>query len=638
MKKFLLAMAAFGSLSISFDASAATRMTLHEEFTGENCPPCASTNPGFWDLCNGSGNPSKLIHISYMVPIPSEGWYCNRTTPIYTARDSYYSVPFAPYGRFDGHVPDASASSPGHPYYFTQADIDAEAAIASPFTITVTSAWDGTYANIITTVTITCDASGAWTGSGTTPNVKLRAALIKTDDFATSPGTNGETHFENVVQAMYPDVNGTTLPTSWMAGESHTYTITGAVPTWLDKSQNPYMVVWIQDENDKSIAQAAKGAPLTLAVDASATAAPGKACAASASSSVTPVVTIKNTGTNPLNSATVYYKFDGGTMASVPWSGTLTAGATATVAIPATSLTAGSHTFYDSVANPNSMADVNVVNNANTVNEMIINTTSNALPQSNDFESALPANWSFYDENGNGKNFTVATVTPHTGGSGAKAAKHDNFNYSSGEENLIIIPTPTTSANSKLVFWVAYAQYSSENDKLEVVYSTDCGSGWTSLFNKSGSALATRTDTTAAFTPKANQWRREVVDISSVPTGATLAFKATSNFGNNLYIDDVNMLDATAVENVNVANMDISIHPNPTSGEAVLAFSLVKESTVSVQLVDITGRVVSNIAAGKMGKGAQTININTSAISAGIYNVVIRTEEGITTERLSVTK
>src|SRR4051812_7788085 len=103
MKKVLLAAAAITTLSMS--ASAQTRMTLHEEFTGENCPPCASTNPGFWALCDGSGNPSKLIHISYMVPIPSSGFYCNRTRDIYNRVDRYYGINFAPDGRYDGHIP-----------------------------------------------------------------------------------------------------------------------------------------------------------------------------------------------------------------------------------------------------------------------------------------------------------------------------------------------------------------------------------------------------------------------------------------------------------------------------------------------------------------------------------------------------
>lgn len=635
MKNFLLTAAALATLSMS---ASAQRMTIHEEFTGENCPPCASTNPGFWDLCNGAGNPSKLIHISYMVPIPSAGWYCNRTTAIYTARDAYYSVPFAPYGRYDGHVPNATTSSPGHPGYFTQADIDAEAAIPDSFTITMTSAWDATYSNIITTVNVTCVT--AWSGSGTTPNVVLHTALIKTDDFATSPGTNGETHFENVVQGMYPSVSGTTIPGTWTAGMTQTYTITAAVPSWVDKSQNPYMVSWIQDNNDKHIAQAAKSAFLTLDVDAATSVSASKFCAAAASTSVASVITLKNTGVNPLTSADIYYKYDAGTIsAPIHWTGTLAAGATTTVAIPATTLTAGTHTLYDSVAAPNASADVNVINNGSTGAILVLNSTPGALPMSNDFEAAtMPANWTYYDANGNGQNFATAAATAHTGTTGSKAAKHNNFVYSSGEANYIIVPTPTLTSISKLTFWVAYAQYSSENDQLEVVYSSDCGANWTSVFSKSGSTLKTVPAQTTAFTPTAAQWRKETVDLSTVPAGALVAFRATSNYGNNLYVDDVNIANVAGVEELTAANAAISIHPNPATDMATLTFNLAKTSSVQVQVVDVAGRVLSVAANSTMTAGKQEVKISTADLAAGLYNVVVRTENGVFTQPLSVAK
>ncbi len=44
MKKQLLILS-FATLSVIGSAQT-TRMSLYEEFTGENCGPCASTNPG----------------------------------------------------------------------------------------------------------------------------------------------------------------------------------------------------------------------------------------------------------------------------------------------------------------------------------------------------------------------------------------------------------------------------------------------------------------------------------------------------------------------------------------------------------------------------------------------------------------
>ncbi len=638
MKKILLTVAALATTLLSANAQ---RMTLHEEFTGENCPPCASTNPGFWDLCNGGTNPSKLIHISYMVPIPSAGWYCNRQTAMYTWRDSYYSVPFAPYGRYDGHVPNPTASSPGHPGYFTQADIDAEAAVPTSFNMSVVSTWtDATCSAIQSVVTIT--STSAWTG--TTPY--LRTMLVKTDHFASAPGTNGETDFENVVQAVYPSGGawGTSIPTSWPASTTNTYTITGTVPSYVDKSENPRIVVFIQDDGSatKAIAQAAQSPVLTLPLDAGMTSLPSTFCVTGTSGSVAPSVTLKNTGTTALTSATIYYKIDGGTMMSTPWTGSLAAGATEVVALPASTLSTGGHTLYDSVADPNAAADVNVLNNASSTAFLVQSNTAASLPLTTGFESGIPANWTLFDANGNGKNLATATVTNHATG-GSKAIKHDNYNYAAGEENYCILPTPTISGTTTLEFWLAHAQYSSSySDKLEVVYSTDCGDSWTSIWSQTGSTLATTAATTSAFSPtSASQWAARVVNVTSVPTGALVAFRATSDYGNNVYIDDINMhagAASTAVAPITSASANAAVYPNPAVNEATLSFTLANTSSVQVQVVDELGRVLNTVANETMNAGAQKVVINTSALATGIYNVVVRTEQGTFTQHLSVVK
>lgn len=645
MKKLLLAAVALSTLSLN--AGAATRMTLHEEFTGENCPPCASTNPDFWALCNGSSNPSKLIHISYMVPIPSAGWYCDRTTAIYTSRDSYYSVPFAPYGRYDGHVPDpgcSSGSSAGHPGCFTQADIDAEAAIASPFTIAITTSWDATFSNINTSITITCP--GGWSGSGSSPSVKLRTALIKTDDFASPPGSNGETHFENVVQAMYPDVNGTTLPTTWAVGESHTYPLTCAVPTWVDKTQSPYIVAWIQDDNDKSIQQAAKGTPLpSPAVDVAANSATGPTglICATGTYTVSHTTVIKNTGTSPLTSATVYYQIDGGSWSNVPWSGSLAAGATATVSIPATVTVGGMsdyHIILDSVAMPNGTADVNPANALTGVAFFIQNSTAVALPYSTGFEST---DTSFYVVGVSGRVGTYTNSTTPPGHTGTHTLAYELGFLSDNAVSLVVLPENfdlTAPSSTAISYWVAYAQMATTNtDLLEVVYSTDCGGSWNPLSSMTPTATLTASTSTLQIPNAATQYKKYYTTFSGVPAGTTtVGFRCTRHGGNSMWVDDINIKSTVAVTNVNNITADLSVYPNPAKDEANVSFSLNGTSDVSVQIVDNLGRVVNNVTNEKMDAGVHTLTVNTTNLPTGIYNVIVNTNGGMFTEKLSVIK
>src|SRR5688572_23179138 len=69
MKKNLLAftLAVFGLSALA----QSTRTSLYEEFTGETCGPCASTNPQLNNTLLSPLNANKIIAIKWQVPIPS---------------------------------------------------------------------------------------------------------------------------------------------------------------------------------------------------------------------------------------------------------------------------------------------------------------------------------------------------------------------------------------------------------------------------------------------------------------------------------------------------------------------------------------------------------------------------------------
>ncbi|WP_299362073.1 T9SS type A sorting domain-containing protein [Winogradskyella sp.] len=77
----------------------------------------------------------------------------------------------------------------------------------------------------------------------------------------------------------------------------------------------------------------------------------------------TPQVTVINRGSLALTSATVTYNLDSDANTVVNWTGSLLTGEQAVVATPIyNNLSAGSHTFNISVANPNGVADENTTN------------------------------------------------------------------------------------------------------------------------------------------------------------------------------------------------------------------------------------------------------------------------------------
>ena len=84
------------------------------------------------------------------------------------------------------------------------------------------------------------------------------------------------------------------------------------------------------------------------------------------SGTVTPQVTISNSGSQTLTAATINYGFDGVQDQSYSWSGSLNQWQTATVTLPTVILNAGAHSFAATVSAPNTGLDENSLNDATT--------------------------------------------------------------------------------------------------------------------------------------------------------------------------------------------------------------------------------------------------------------------------------
>src|SRR3954462_14960312 len=122
MKKFLFTLCAAALSAMTVNAQ--TRLSLYEEFSGENCGPCAAYNPGLWSLI--SGNTSKIMLIKYQSPIPSAGPIYNAYKTVTNARLSYYGVSSAPFGIQNGDEVKGNIAS------YTQSNINASVTNPAP--------------------------------------------------------------------------------------------------------------------------------------------------------------------------------------------------------------------------------------------------------------------------------------------------------------------------------------------------------------------------------------------------------------------------------------------------------------------------------------------------------------------------
>lgn len=80
----------------------------------------------------------------------------------------------------------------------------------------------------------------------------------------------------------------------------------------------------------------------------------------------------------------------------------------------------------------------------------------------------------------------------------------------------------------------------------------------------------------------------------------------------------------------------MNLFPNPAKEFTNLTFDLKNNSEVNVAITSMEGKTVSYKNYGQMDAGLQTININTSNLSSGVYFITINNNNGSSTKKLIV--
>jgi PKD repeat protein len=179
----------------------------------------------------------------------------------------------------------------------------------------------------------------------------------------------------------------------------------------------------------------------------------------------------------------------------------------------------------------------------------VLGTNPISLPINEGFVSATfpPANWTIVNENANPttwvRNSSVG-IAPTAGNS----MFFDNYNFDDSEnEDEIILPAfdLSSATSASLSFDVAYAPYDVDYfDGLRVKISSNCGGTYQTVFEKSGTVLATAPTIAGFFTPTDAQWRNEVIDLTPFlgQGNVQVSFVNLAGWGNALYVDNINIV------------------------------------------------------------------------------------------------
>ncbi len=91
--------------------------------------------------------------------------------------------------------------------------------------------------------------------------------------------------------------------------------------------------------------------------------------------------------------------------------------------------------------------------------------------------------------------------------------------------------------------------------------------------------------------------------------------------------------DASLTENNNTISVS-NMFPNPTTGSTAVNYTLKNASEVSINVVDVAGKVVYSSTEGTQVAGKHTSTIDASSFNTGVYYVTITTNDSQVTKKL----
>ena len=358
-------------------------------------------------------------------------------------------------------------------------------------------------------------------------------------------------------------------------------------------------------------------------------------------SSLAPVVVIKNFGKVNLTSVKINYQVDGtGPVTTFNWTGNLARNQTATVTLATASLGAvGNHSISIYTTLPNNVADEDPSNDG-LVKPYLINQIL-ALPGSvtEEFTSATfpPTNWQIFNPNADltwQRNSSVGKKNP------GSAFVNDFVNTSIDRIDDLAMPNYSYTGIDSIFLTFNLAHITrklpgttgSRLDTLTVLLSKDCGNTFTTIYKKYGEELQTVNDPNfqisfSNFTPLPSQWRKDSLNLGKW-LGASeplfqVVYRFSGNMENNFYLDDVNL--RTQILPARLKNDGYLVLPNPFRNTFGVWHYQVPTTLRYINVYNSVGQLVYSKQF--PGGGEKYFQIDLAGRAAGTYTVNLGYED-----------
>jgi hypothetical protein len=349
-----------------------------------------------------------------------------------------------------------------------------------------------------------------------------------------------------------------------------------------------------------------------------------------------PSVTFKNVGTDIITAFTVNARFGTGAVVTTSWNGSLAPQNAVTLQLNQMTLNPGLNSnLIVYTTNPNGSADLKPANDTGKLAGVVYPVVN--LPYTEGFETNNfpPANWRLFNPDA----FITWQRTTRASKTGVASMFINNYDYDNNKVDEMMSPLLNVKGKDSvfLTFQIAAATYSVPDlagnpfDTLQILITDDCGATYRSVYKKWGRELITTgpvaVDT--AYIPTANQWRRDSIFLgdfsNAVAENIQVVFRNTSNFENNIFIDDINLYSKEV--NPNLRRKGIMATPNPFRNQIVLQHYPTPVNIEFINVYDHAGRLVwqKRISLGVNGTnaGPNALAIDLSRLSTGVYTLQV---------------
>lgn len=240
-----------------------------------------------------------------------------------------------------------------------------------------------------------------------------------------------------------------------------------------------------------------------------------------------------------------------------------------------------------------------------------------------EFISTIPSdNWLVQNFH-SGRTWEVDNGVGYTGSKSVVLKNSENLK-GSVDELLSTTINLELNYSASISFKYAFAKKDvSNNDKLIVKVSKDCGETWVTKKTLGGNTIETAPKTLGNFVPTSTQWKTAEILSGGLSNYLVNDFRMKFVFegdgGNNVYIDDINIDGPVSVKE-NSLFEEVNIYPNPTSDNVNLSFlSKENNSKFAIKVFDVIGKTLAVVYSGELSLGEHQYSIKTDQYESGVY-------------------